>query len=327
MGTVSRRRLRDGLIGLCVLTCAGMALPVSATAAPPASPTPSTHTGYSTSATPFSVTISPARLTVPADGLDSTQHVTVVNRGQEPVSLAVQLRNFVAQPDGGLSYAPDAPYGAADWMHVSPTHLSLQPGESTLVDATFDVPAEREPGDHQVAMVFLAPSSRTAGNIAVNRGIGAPVYLTVPGPVDDSVRLDGLTGPRWSLRGDPTLTAHLTSTGTVHRDFRGATALRVGTAGHQGRFSDFTVSRGAERVVSTTWDAPLVCVCHPDVTVTNAAGAPQTASATLVVVPWWGLAGLGLVIVLGLTRALQRRRSRPRPRTEGAGAPAAAGSG
>lgn len=311
-------------MGLCVLTCAGLAQPVVATAAP--SPTPSTHTSYSTSGTPFSVTISPARLTIPADDLDSTQHVTVVNRGTDPVTLDVQLRNFVAQPDGGLSYAPDAPYGAADWAHVSPTHLTLQSGESTLVDATFDVPAKREPGDHQLALIFLAPSGKTAGNIAVNRGIGAPVYLTVPGPVDDSVRLDSLRSSFWSFRGDPDLTLHLTSTGTVHRDFRGPTALPVGTSRHLGRFSDFTVSRGAERVVSTTWDAPLVCVCHPYVTVTNAGGVPQTVSTRVVVVPWWGLAGLGLIVILGLASVL-RRRLRAALGTGGAGVPAVAGSG
>lgn len=339
MGTRTRRRLRDGLVGLFVLTCAGMAQPVLAIAAPPATPsadapalpsrTPSTRTTYSTRPTPFSVTVSPARLTIAQDAVDETQHVTVVNRGEDPVSLAVQLRNFVSMPDGGLSYRPDAPYGAAGWAHVSPTHLELQTGESALVDVSFDVPDKREPGDHQVALVFLAPSARAPGNIQVNRGIGAPVYVTVPGAVDDSVRLDALSAPRWLWNGHGAeVTASLSSTGTVHRDFRGETALAVGTHGHLGRFGDFTVARGADRVVSTTWDAPLVCVCHPSVTVTNSDGAAQTLSTRVVVLPWWALAGLAVLVLAVTTVLLRRRRTASRPRTaRGSAVPAAGESG
>jgi hypothetical protein len=271
-------------------------------------PAPSTSTSYALSPDAFSVTVSPARLVVSQDDLASTQLLTVVNRGQEPVSLTVQKRNFVTSPSGGLSYRPDAPYGAADWVTVAPAVLDLDPGESQQVRATIQVPDKPDVGDHQVALVFLAPSTGD-GNIKVSRGIGAPLYVTVPGPVDDSVRLNGLTGPGWSLRGHPSLTASLTSTGTVHRDFRGTTALSVGTAGRQTRFNDFTVARGADRVVTTTWDAPLVCVCHPSLTVTNAGQAPQTVSTRVVVLPWWLL--VGLVLVLAAVAVLVvRRRSR-----------------
>lgn len=311
---------------LCALAVAGAFQPVLASAEPTSSPTasasgtgsaatdpvqpsPSTRTSYRHQDSPFSVTVSPARLTVAADALDRTQQLTVVNQGEQTVSLTVQKRNFVAAPDGGLSYRPDAPYGAADWVDVQPTSLTLEPGTSQQVRATFDVPAEPEPGDHQVALVFLAPPAGS-GNVKVNRGIGTPLYVTVPGPVDDSVRLDGLTGPGWSLRGRPTLTVRMSSTGTVHRDFRGATALGVGTPDHPSRFADFTVSRGADRVVSTSWDPPLLCVCRPSVTVVNAGQPPQTVSTRVVVLPWWALAGVVLVVVVGAALLVRRRSYR-----------------
>lgn len=315
MGTSVRRRVRDGLVVLCALAVAGVAPPWPASAAP--SPAPA-RTSYARSSAAFAVTVSPARLVVGPDARRSSQVVTVVNRGQAPVALEVQKRNFVAGPDGGLSYRPDAPYGAADWVELSATHLRLDAGTSTQVTATVDVPADPEPGDHQVALVFLAPAGQVEGNIRVSRGIGTPLYVTVPGPTDDSVRLNGLTGPAWSLHGDPELTASLTSTGTVHRDFRGPSALPVGTPGREGRFADFTVTRGADRVVSTTWDAPLVCLCHPSVTVTNPGQAPQTVSTRVVVVPWWLLVGLAVVVAavaLLLLRARRRRTGRPGPAT------------
>ena len=325
MGTPLRRRLGAGIIGLCVLAIAGTAQPVLASAAPSASPSPTasanatepgsgTSTSYSTVPKGFAVTVSPARLTVDQHALDRTQQMTLVNRGQDPVSLVVQKRNFVVGPDGGLSYQADAPYGAANWLSVSPTRLTLQPGTSQQVTATVEVPASPEPGDHQAALIFLAPTENGPGNVKVNRGIGTPVYLTVPGPVDDSVLLNSLSGPRWSFRGDPTLTASLTSTGTVHRDFRGPTALSVGTPGQLSRFSDFTVTRGADRVVSTTWDAPLFCVCHPSLSVTDAGRATQTMSTTVVVLPWWSTAGLLLVLAAGVLLLLRSRRRNRHPK-------------
>lgn len=325
MGTLSGQRARAGLVGLCVLALAGVAQPIAASAAPttspsasstgpvtagpvPSTPAPSASTSHRLSPDTFAVTVSPARMVVSQQDLGSPQVLTVVNRGHQPVTLTVQKRNFVPMADGGLSYQADAPYGAADWVTVSPDRLELEPGESQQVRTEVEVPAEPEVGDHQVALVFLAPSAGE-GNVKVNRGIGAPVYLTVPGPTDDSVRLNSLTGPAWSLRGDPSLTASLTSTGTVHRDFRGPTALDAGTRAHPARFGDFTVVRGADRVVSTTWDAPLVCVCHPKLTITNEGESPQTVSTRVVVAPWWLLAGLALVLV-GVATVLLRRHSR-----------------
>jgi hypothetical protein len=321
------RRLRAGLVGLCVLALAGTAQSGLADAAPTANPTtaatssadaaksaeptPSTSTSYQLSPDAFALTVSPARLTVAQDALDDTQQVTVVNRGRQPVTVTVEKRNFTAGADGALSYRPDAPFGAADWVDVSPARLTLDPGVSQQVTATIRVPEEPEPGDHQVALVFLAPPTGS-GNIKINRGIGTPVYVTVPGPVDDSVRLKGLSGPRWSWHGQPTLTASLSSTGTVHRDFRGPTALSVGTAQHRSRFADFTVSRGADRVVRTTWDAPLVCVCRPSISVTNGDEPAQVASARVVVLPWWLAAGVLAVALVALLLGIRaRRRSRP----------------
>lgn len=329
MLTPARRRLLHGLVGLCVLAFAGLALPGLAVAVPtspsPLGPTPeqtnpSPVTSYQRSDDSFAVSVSPARLSVPADGLDTEQRFTVVNRGQEPVSLTVQKRNFVSGPDGGLTYLPDAPYGAAEWVHVTPTRLTVQPGTSELVNVGISVPAAPEPGDHQVALVFLTPATGS-GNVRVNRGIGTPVFLTVPGPTDDSVRLNSLTAPGWSWTGDPTLTASLTSTGTVHRDFRGPTALAVGSPNHPGRFSDFTVSRGSDRVVSTPWDAPLVCVCRPSVTVTDADGVPQTLSTRVVVLPWWMLAGVLLIVVVGSGVVLRSRNHAHRRTSAGKDAP------
>lgn len=311
---------------VCLLALAGgpasaapTPVPTSSPSASPsgsASPTPvpSQTTSYQQEDTDFALTVSPARLVVGQRDLDRTQQVTVVNRGRAPLDLQVQARNFTPAADGSLAFDRDAPYAAASWLTVSPQKFVLEPGTSRQVTTTVDVPSEPEPGDHHVALVFLVPSAAETGNVRINRGVAAPVYLNVPGPTDDTVLLRGLRGPRLSWDRETELSATLENTGNTHRDFRGPTALALVDGGRSTRFSDFTVARNSVREVSSSWRAPLVCVCRPTLGFANASGAPQTASVTVVVLPWWLAAGVLAVALLALLLAIRsRRRSRPRP--------------
>jgi hypothetical protein len=277
-------------------------------------PTPSQSTSYQQEDTDFALTVSPARLVVGQQDLDRTQQVTVVNRGRAALDLQVQLRNFAPKPDGSLAFEREAPYAAASWLTVSPQKFVLEPGTSRQVTTTVDVPSEPEPGDHHVALVFLVPNSEATGNVRINRGVAAPVYVSVPGPTDDTVQLRGLRGPRLVWEREAELSATLENTGNTHRDFRGPAALSLVDGAHSTRFSDFTVARGSVREVSSTWRAPLVCVCRPTLSFANASGAAQTASVTVVVLPWWLAAGVLAVALLALLLGLRaRRRARPRP--------------
>ncbi len=273
--------------------------------------------------------VSPARLTISEQDPKSTHQVTVVNRGQSSLPLVVQKRNFTAASDGSLKFDPNAPYAAADWLSVQPSQFDLAPGATQVVSATIATPDQAEPGDHQVALVFLSPSPGAEGNVRVNRGVATPVYVTVPGQTDDSVQLSGLSGAGWSFRGDVDVTATLVNTGNTHRDFRGPDALAVSSAGRSARFADFTVPRGATRVITASFDPPLVCVCRPTVTFRNADGTVQSATLQVVVFPWWLGAAAGLVLALVVFLIIRARRTRVRPaRAAGpATPPPAVGSG
>ena len=166
-----------------------------------------------------------------------------------------------------------------------------------------------------MALVFMVPSAAKSGNVRINRGVAAPVYVNVPGPTDDTVQLRGLRGPRLIWDRETELTATLENTGNTHRDFRGpTTALALVDGGRTTRFSDFTVARNSVREVTSTWRGPLACVCRPTLSFTNASGEPQTASVTVVVLPWWLASGVLAVALLALLLGFRaRRRSRPRP--------------
>lgn len=256
----------------------------------------------------FSLTVTPTRLVVGADHVGEAQPIRVKNGGPTALTVTVQKRSFTARPDGTLAYEDEAPYSAAEWLSLDVTSFVLAPGASQIVTATIAVPASPEPGDHQAALVFLVPSGETADNVRINRGIGVPAFITVAGPVDDSVSLGELHADGFAIGGPVTIAAEVRSTGTVHRDFRGTTPLKIHSAGTATSFPDFTVLRGATREITTTWDPPLFCICHPSVRIVGADGTAQVRTIRVIVVPLPLLAGMfGGLLVLMVGVRLSRR--------------------
>ncbi len=282
--------------------------PDSSTPSPEtATPTPRTSASYSLVPSAFSITVSPARLVLGPSDADGVHPFAVVNRGQESVELQIQKRNFSPQPDGSMRFDPNAAYAAADWVSVEPTSFTIEPGATQQVTATIERPAEAEPGDHNVALVVLVPAPEGEGNIKINRGVAAPMFIGIDGDTDDSVRLDDFSGSPVTVTGEVPLTATLVNTGNTHRDFRGPTALTVSGGGRPAAFPDFTVTRGATRVTTMVWKPPLVCICHPTIRFENASGAVQTRSFRVVVFPWW-LGITALAAFSAATVVLTRRR-------------------
>ena len=151
-------------------------------------------------------------------------------------------------------------------------------------------------------------ASDSSGNIKINRGIGVPILITAPGAVDDSVALSALSAPAFVTGGPVTIAASMRNTGKVHRDFRGNSPLAVDAPGTTTTFPDFTVTRGATRDVSTTWNPPVFGIFNPTVTFTNPDGSVQTASVRVIVFPVVpAIIFVGALLVLLLLVLLGRR--------------------
>ncbi len=275
-------------------------------------PTPSTS--YSQSSAQFGLTISPVRLAIAPDDINKVHEVLAVNRGQAPVTVDVEKRNFTAGSTGALTYDENAPYAASKWVTVKPTHFVLQPGTSQVVTAKAAQPAGAEAGDHQFALVFFVPSEGE-GNVKVKRGLAAPVFVTVPGDLDDSISLTGLAAPSFSRGNAVDITATVNNLGNVHRDFRAPSPLSVTSAGSAAAFPDFTVPRDSTRDISTSWDPPFMCICHPTVSFANDGQAVQSQSVRVIVFPWHLLLILiGAVSLVLLMVKLARRSFRAQVR-------------
>jgi hypothetical protein len=270
---------------------------------------PTSSTSYGTVPAEFSLTVSPTRLVLGPADTGTASRILVVNRGRSPVSVTVQRRNFTGGTDGALVFRDDAPYAAAGWVTVAPTSFQVLPGGTRVVTAAVAVPAGAEPGDHQVALVFLVPAGRTSGNVKVNRGVATPIYIAVPGASSDAASLSNLAASGFALGGPVTVSATVRDTGTVHRDFRGPTRLALSAAGDPVTFPDFTVLRGSTRDIATTWNPPLMCICHPSVSLVAADGSVQTLRVRVIVFPLHLLGiALGVLLVLVLCLLWWRRR-------------------
>lgn len=308
-------------VGLGVLVSAGTLDPGAAFAAP--TPDPNASSSASTTPTPrrsvsyqrdkgeFSLAVTPTRLAFGQRDIGTTQQITLINRGHEPLPITVQKRDFTVATDGSLRYQDKAAYSASSWVSVSPNKVVVQPGTAEVVTAVVSAPKEYEPGDHQMALVFVVPTVKSDQNIKVNRGVGLPIYVTAPGDLVDSVSLSGMSAPSFARGGPVSITATVTNSGTVHHDFRKPSPLTVTGAGTAEPFPDFTVPRDSVRNIATTWDPPLLCVCHPTVTMTSADGGLQTQRVRVVIFPWHLAAmGFGAVLLLLLVVRTSRRRYR-----------------
>lgn len=307
-------------VRLGVLLIMGTLSPVVATADTPMPPTPtpgaasarpepSSSTSYKLDPSTFALAVSPTRLIVGQADVGSTQPISVVNRGQEPLAVTVQKRNFTAGRDGSLSYSDDAPYAASNWVSLSRSQLDIAPGATEVVQARVEAPKDFEPGDHQVAVVFMVAAGTDGGNIKINRGVATPVYVTAPGPIIDEVSLSDLRAPGFASGGPVDITATVRNTGTVHHDFRAPSPLTVQVAGEAAPFPDFTVPRDSTRDIRTTWDPPFLCICHPTVTMTSVDGGLQSQTVRVIIFPWpWFAAGFGALLLLVLSVKIGRRR-------------------
>jgi hypothetical protein len=260
----------------------------------------------------FSLTVSPTRLVIDRQHLGDVQTFQVINGGRDPLDIRVQKRNFTASVDGALEFQADAPYSASEWVDAEPSSFRLSPHTTMNVKVRITMPVHPEPGDHQVALVFVVPAGDDQSNIHINRGIGAPIYIAVPGVADDSVQVDDLVAPRFSLTGPISFATTIHDVGTMHRDFRGTDRLGVHVGGDDVLFPEFTVLRGTDRRITTQWrDPPMVCFCHATVSVTDASGVVHLVSASVTIFPAHLIAialVLGLLVVLVVRQAKRRYR-------------------
>jgi hypothetical protein len=263
---------------------------------------------------PFSLTVSPARLVIPVGETARTQTFSVANTGLQPLHVVVGLGEFSQAPDGKITFRPSGPLSAATWVQAAPTSFDLSPGERQPVEVMVSIPPDPEPGERQVGLTFVVPAELPRSNIALNRGIGVPLLIQVPGIVVHRIEFGPLEGPWLAIGGPVSMRLSVRNRGNVHRDYiEPDNLVAAASNGDQITFPSFTVLRASTRVVESTWaHPPLFCICRIIVRSDDGRGHEIVASARIIVFPLWQVLGFVLTSLGLFVLAKERRRRRRR---------------
>jgi hypothetical protein len=258
------------------------------------------------------MSVSPPRLTVAPRQVISTQRLQVANTGSVRLNVHAQVQKLAQAKNGSSLPQANAPASDVGWVTVVPSHFFVPPGTSQRILVRIRIPPHPEPGDHDLAILFMVPPVPGKGNIHISAGIGIPVLIAVPGRVIDHVGVTSLHTQGFSMGGNIPLAATVRESGDVHHSFRGPRNRLVAQVGETAvLFPPITVLRGSTITLNTKWtDHPVMCVCHVKVAVFSD-GRRSMAAATVVIFPVVQvLSGIGAIVALLAAFLLARRYQR-----------------
>ncbi len=260
----------------------------------------------------ISLRVSPAVLEVPLQSGPARHELRLDNRGSQPLTVTAELAEFTVTEDGITTFLGPDELSATSWADLDADTFELAAGQRRDVVLTVDVPADAEPGERNLSVIFAVPGGfDTDSNISVTNRVATKVYIEVPGHRTERIELGDLSGPRLIDAGPATFELPVHNRGNVHRRFEEDDQI-LATTGHTPfPFDNFTVIGNATRVVETVWaDPPLVCWCTVEVEIDDGQGNLLVASTRVIAFPLRLTLGMAALLA-GLTAlAIGRRRRR-----------------
>ncbi|MFB2623568.1 hypothetical protein [Methanothermobacter marburgensis] len=167
-------------------------------------------------------------------GQSVSGEITVRNIGKEEVNVNVTKKRLLMD-SVNLVYSDR---GIAQWITIEGnTSFKLKPGESRKIRFTVNAPRKINYLDAAGAIVIrgLPVQNRTAGQVQIVQGVElvVPIYVGLPGPIVESLKLEDHKAPSVLLSFMPgKFTYKLRNTGTVQANMTGAIEL-TGITGTQ----------------------------------------------------------------------------------------------
>ena len=140
----------------------------------------------------ISVEVSPLRVELVAGpGSTTTQGITVINAGKEPVRVRATLTDWELSKDGSPQFegaVEGGPYSATSWVRVAPPEQVIEPGKETTVRFSMTVPAGIQPGGYRTGVLFeFGPSTGDpvgrAREVMFKSRIATLIYVNIGQPV------------------------------------------------------------------------------------------------------------------------------------------------
>ncbi|MGW7405457.1 WxL protein peptidoglycan domain-containing protein [Streptomyces sp. NPDC054833] len=262
-------------------------------------------------------------------GQTITDKVVVANKTGKPLTFRLYAADaYNTARDGGFAVrtVKERMRGVGAWAKPAKSWVTVPGHKTVTVPFTLRVPRGAEPGDHPGAIVALdervdAGSGSLA--LAVQRAVGARVYLRVSGPTVPAISVENMHvthhQPLVPGLGASTATISYTlhNTGNVTLDPK--VELRA-----RGLFGRTLLARDLTRIPSELLPGQRVRLTEPwrgapqldwgDITLTaSATGTRESASASFFALPWLVVALAFAAGAVGGALFVRARRGRARP--------------
>jgi hypothetical protein len=234
--------------------------------------------------------------------------VELANPTNKSISFDLYPASAFNEPVGGafalgLEHTPKT--GAARWIKLAVSHLTVPPGLVATIPVTIHIPANASPGDRAAGIVALdnqVIQSSTGGQVAlgVEHAVGVRVYLKVAGPRRSALAVRNVEVRRSGVRpvliggGNATIAYNVRNTGNTRLDAVSSVKV-VNEWGHVvHRFPPvqlLTLLPGANVHLTDAWKAPRAGRFRIKVTVTSGR-VTATGQTSVLIVPWLALIGL-----------------------------------
>lgn len=172
------------------------------------------------------LTAIPPRLEITAKpGEVVTKEIKVRNESQVSRNLVVETKDFIVSDSIGTPIQIDNidesvnRWAASTWIQVSPSKLTLKPGETKSLSLTVIVPQKATSGGHY-AMVLHSPDqgkiSIDGSGAAIQTRVGSLVYITVPGAINEKAQIKEFSAPKFLEYGPVNFKTVITNFSDIH---------------------------------------------------------------------------------------------------------------
>ena len=208
----------------------------------------------------LALTVSPAKFEFSADPGDTIQsQIILINEQKIPLVFQVSFERMTVRGEYGEPVFTGEKIDLATWIKVTPSKVTLGPGEEKKIPLIIDVPKNADPGGHYAAIFWRTVSPEGGGSgMGITMRVAALVLLSVSGEVIE-------LGEILNFRADKELVNSLPinfdfgfkNTGTVHLKPEGEIVIKnifgkrveILEANSEG----YNVLPQSERIFSTSW--------------------------------------------------------------------------
>lgn len=179
----------------------------------------------------------PPRLeaTVNPDGV-GTYTLKVRNESPYTRDIKVSLRDFIVTDNQGtpnflddLAQNINNRWSASSWIQVSPSQLTLKPGETKTVTINVMPPVNALPGGHYAAVIYTPDTFSLYNTItgsSVQTNVGTLLYITIPGDINQNASVLSFSAPKFSEFGPIDFTTTIKNSSDIHIQPVGAITVK-----------------------------------------------------------------------------------------------------